>query len=984
MAASITASLTAAIAKGEDFAFTISRMAEITGTSTEMFSKLAFAAKQSGVPLDTVRTSLERLSKTAYSAQNGQKEAIAAYDALGISVKDLQGPLKDSGSLLLAVSKSLDKFGEGTAKAGLEQKLLGRSGAELAPLLKQIATGFDTASEQATLFGVVIGDKTAAQAKRLHESMTALESVALGFSLRLLDGVSPALEDATNKILKFVTSGEGMATVGTIATDVSKAVYALGTGFQLLSQHTTAVKTALEGLALLQAVSIFIPLINSAAKAGTALDSIGLTGLKMVSRLSGLSAVLPILAAVSAELKLQAFMVAGLATEESWATAATYAWATSMNALKVALAGLAANPVTALVLGLTAVGVGFYRISSAAMATEPDAGKWADVWRAGILGVKEDANDLVMVIDLLTGRFTDLATRKWEFTPFQGLVQKAGQQRRGMSDNEYRMSHAGDIQQNALSSAAKPSAPTLPKEQNDKIDHLKLKMDELAASALAARQSLLHAGEGVDFSRADEIAKEFTKTTIELESQLKAQHKTLSNADKASILSSISDRINADSQAKYRTELVRSTESVLSQAGAQDILTRAVGRGADAVRTAAIAANAAKRDANQSEDWKKLNAGLRADNDKAFSRDFDATNRNADAQALSSVQAQIDTQLRLNSAVMQGQTAREEAAHAEEQANIRRKYADRGDNDAMGLLAELDANQRLFELKRQEANLSRAASMDPAAAYRDQVEALNDAADAATRAGQAINSMQMAAANRQAWQSYLDSIDKTTLAVGSAGQGMSLFFNQMSRDSESAAEKVHTVLEGAFNSLNSTLMKMVEGQKTSFADLFRGISADLMKLALQKTESAAAGNIMNMLGMGTQKPAAPVSSGSSESTALSGLAPIFSLIPGMSFLGAFGGHRATGGDVTAGMSYDVGEMGRETFVPTQSGKIIPNSQLARGGVYIGHIDATGSNDPAQTEAAVHRAMSHYGPAIAASTNHASREQKFRTPSSSRI
>lgn len=47
-----------------------------------------------------------------------------------------------------------------------------------------------------------------------------------------------------------------------------------------------------------------------------------------------------------------------------------------------------------------------------------------------------------------------------------------------------------------------------------------------------------------------------------------------------------------------------------------------------------------------------------------------------------------------------------------------------------------------------------------------------------------------------------------------------------------------------------------------------------------------------------------------------------------SIFGMFGGNRATGGPVRAGVSYNVGERGTEKFVPSQNGYIIPNMKNA--------------------------------------------------------
>ena len=41
----------------------------------------------------------------------------------------------------------------------------------------------------------------------------------------------------------------------------------------------------------------------------------------------------------------------------------------------------------------------------------------------------------------------------------------------------------------------------------------------------------------------------------------------------------------------------------------------------------------------------------------------------------------------------------------------------------------------------------------------------------------------------------------------------------------------------------------------------------------------------------------------------------------------FGGFRASGGPVEAGRAYITGEAGRELFIPSVSGSIVPNHQL---------------------------------------------------------
>lgn len=70
----------------------------------------------------------------------------------------------------------------------------------------------------------------------------------------------------------------------------------------------------------------------------------------------------------------------------------------------------------------------------------------------------------------------------------------------------------------------------------------------------------------------------------------------------------------------------------------------------------------------------------------------------------------------------------------------------------------------------------------------------------------------------------------------------------------------------------------------------------------------------------------------------------------------FGGsHDAMGGDVQAGKPIDVGEFGREEFVPKTAGTIIPTNQL--GGRYTYNIHLPDAGDtPMQVQMAIHSAM----------------------------
>lgn len=267
-------------------------------------------------------------------------------------------------------------------------------------------------------------------------------------------------------------------------------------------------------------------------------------------------------------------------------------------------------------------------------------------------------------------------------------------------------------------------------------------------------------------------------------------------------------------------------------------------------------------------------------------------------------------------------------------------------------------------------------------------------------------------------------LDQQVLSVGKARDGVHVFFEEMAHNSTSAAQQMHDVLGSAFNSLNDDLIRMIEGQKVSWAGFFRSLAGQVGKIGLERIEKSIAGSLLS--GAASGGPAASggangagsllktgegllgklfglggsfgpkTDNGSSDSgpsgtemdpiyTVFAASAPdgmgsdgLASLFGGNDnsdgnggggllqsifggFLG-FGGFKADGGDIGIGNAYVVGERGPELFVPRSPGRVIPNGQFGGNAYYT--IDARGTN-PADTELRVRRALREvHGSAVA--------------------
>lgn len=236
-----------------------------------------------------------------------------------------------------------------------------------------------------------------------------------------------------------------------------------------------------------------------------------------------------------------------------------------------------------------------------------------------------------------------------------------------------------------------------------------------------------------------------------------------------------------------------------------------------------------------------------------------------------------------------------EAELAEFDAMVKRAVEDANDQFRMIDGPQFDAEGRAEErLKAMRDDLIDI--LDPIQKYREELDKIDELLEAG-----AIT-QDMAAAGRLYWQEQID---------GAAG------FGEQLRENESIAKDLGLTFSSAFEDA------VVGGKK--FSDVLKGLEQDIARIIIRKSVTEPLGN------------------------AISG---IFSGINWGSIFG-FGGGKATGGAVSAGTAYLVGEKGPELFVPNTSGGIVPNHALGGGNVQIvQHINVDSRSDMAS----IHQAM----------------------------
>ncbi|WP_130470648.1 phage tail tape measure C-terminal domain-containing protein [Candidatus Magnetaquicoccus inordinatus] len=173
------------------------KFAAKSGASVESLSGMGLAAKSAGVDMETVTASLAKLSKVEVDAATGGEKTSAIFKALGVSVRDADGSIRDSGKVMFDVAKGMDNITSGTLKAAVAQELFGKSGATLIPMLNKLA-------EQEELQGKLTAEQ-AYEARKLLEVQKKLDARNTLKLQPFSNAVVPAWRDFNDAMAKGET-----------------------------------------------------------------------------------------------------------------------------------------------------------------------------------------------------------------------------------------------------------------------------------------------------------------------------------------------------------------------------------------------------------------------------------------------------------------------------------------------------------------------------------------------------------------------------------------------------------------------------------------------------------------------------------------------------------------------------------------------------------------------------------------------------------
>lgn len=223
----------------------IAKSAQKVGITTESFSKLAYAAELSGVEFTQLEGALAKLAKSQDMAAQGSKEQIEVFKALGLEFQNVDGTLRKTDDVLADLADLFQNLPDGANKTAAAMALLGRSGAQLIPLLNGGSEGLTEMGDELERFGGVVGPEAAKQAEQFNDNLTRLKVASNGLWQALAAELLPDLVKLSEEFLDSTVRGDDLK--GTV-DDVAEGIRAMGTAAQFTVDLVQGLTLSMIGL----------------------------------------------------------------------------------------------------------------------------------------------------------------------------------------------------------------------------------------------------------------------------------------------------------------------------------------------------------------------------------------------------------------------------------------------------------------------------------------------------------------------------------------------------------------------------------------------------------------------------------------------------------------------------------------------------------------------------------------------------------------
>lgn len=158
-AATVGGSLLATANKASESMDKVQKGAQKLGMSYESYQELDYMLNRNGASIDDLSIGFKNISNDLADFANGTTKASETYDALGVSLKNADGSMRNSEEVLMDTLSALSDMEDITQRNALANDIFGRSYMSLLPTLNSGSAGIKELTDKAHELGLVMSDE---------------------------------------------------------------------------------------------------------------------------------------------------------------------------------------------------------------------------------------------------------------------------------------------------------------------------------------------------------------------------------------------------------------------------------------------------------------------------------------------------------------------------------------------------------------------------------------------------------------------------------------------------------------------------------------------------------------------------------------------------------------------------------------------------------------------------------------------------------
>lgn len=185
----------------------LNTLAKQSGFTTGELQKMQYAADRIDVSMEDITSSAQKLKK---NMSGSSKDVQAAFDRLGVSIRDSGGEMRDINTVYWETVAALSRVQNETERDQLAMTLLGKSADSLAGIIDDGGAAFRSLGDEAEKAGLIMSQETLDGLNAVNDQVDSLKAKAAATlsqsGAKALEAAMPLLERLVELLDSILTS----------------------------------------------------------------------------------------------------------------------------------------------------------------------------------------------------------------------------------------------------------------------------------------------------------------------------------------------------------------------------------------------------------------------------------------------------------------------------------------------------------------------------------------------------------------------------------------------------------------------------------------------------------------------------------------------------------------------------------------------------------------------------------------------------------